>query len=69
MTSATLIHTKQYYSANLAQDINEVNQRLSIYDEYLSEGEACVHTFRDAEFQSRDQWAKVPKEFWALTCA
>lgn len=48
MTSATLIHTKQYYSANLAQDINAVNQRLSIYNEYLSEGEAHIYTFENS---------------------
>ena len=52
MTSATLIHTKQYYSANLAQDINAVNQRLSIYNEYLIEREACVDTFEDTDFKA-----------------
>ena len=52
MTSATLIHTKQYYSANLAQDINAVNQRLSIYNEYLSEGETHMYTFKDSNFRA-----------------
>jgi hypothetical protein len=63
MTSATLIHTNQYYSANLAQNINEVNQRLSIYDEYLSEGEACVHTFKDVDFKAEISGPRYQRNF------